>query len=103
VEFQLVVSSEQEAFNGADFGFSIDWNLQIKLFKVNYWMFWLDDLSVEIFLRKDSEKDNNSIIGKLSSKRDFVVSISAVIAQERCQNDFSKERDFGQEEGCGTV
>ena len=56
MEFQLIVSSEQEAFNGADFGFSIDWNLQIKLFKVNYWMFWLDDLSVEIFLRKDSEK-----------------------------------------------
>lgn len=62
-------------------------------------MFGFDDLPIEVLLVEDSEEDDDSVVGKLSCKLNFVISISTMFAGEGCEYDFSEEWNFGEEKG----
>ena len=103
VEVDLIMSPSQKTFDRTNFCLAVNWDLQINLFKVNFRVFWLNYLSVEIFFREHSKKYDNPIIREFSSELNFVVSISALFAEERSKYHFPEEGNFCHEQSSGAV
>ena len=59
-------------------------------------MLRFNKFSVEVIFVHDSEEDLYSKVRKLSSKLNFIVTISAFLAVERADDNFSEERDLGE-------
>lgn len=91
MEVQLIMSSFQKALDCTDFCLTIDGDLQIKFFKVNFGVFGFDDLPVQIIFGKDSEQDDNTVVRELSCKLDLIVSITALFALKGGNDDFPEE------------
>ena len=103
MKVEFFIGSEKVAFDGVDLCFSIGRYFQIDLFKMNDAVFWFDELSVEVGFGHNSEKNVDTKIGKFSSKLNFVIAVSTLLAVEGRDDDLSEERYFCHEDCCLSV
>jgi hypothetical protein len=70
---------------------------------VNDCVLGLDEFSVEISFRHDSEKDMNPEVWEFPSELYFVVSESTLIAEEGTDDDLSEEGNFSEQESSVSI
>ena len=61
-------------------------------------MLWLDDFPIEVFRLHRPEQNVDSVVRKVSTELDLVISKPAMFASEGSDNKFPEKWDFGHQD-----